>query len=206
MGTVAACKGGQMGCCTKDGGLPCGPQPGVDPVTPEDGTCQCDAPTADDTWQPGEMGTVAACKGGQMGCCTKDGGLPCGPQPGVDPVTPEESSKPYDCEAGYSNWEAGWSEDKKSWCCSNEQKGCPETTTPPAPPSEPYDCNAGYSNWEAGWSPDKKEWCCANKSMGCAEAASKPFDCDAGYSNWEAGWSEDKKGWCCTNEQKGCPK
>ncbi|CAK9014432.1 Uncharacterized protein SCF082_LOCUS12332 [Durusdinium trenchii] len=31
----------------------------------------------------------------------------------------------YDCNAGYSNWNSGWSSAKKSWCCSHENKGCP---------------------------------------------------------------------------------
>ena len=30
----------------------------------------------------------------------------------------------YDCEAGFSNWMQGWSDSKKDWCCSHEQKGC----------------------------------------------------------------------------------
>merc|ERR1711920_427434 len=34
------------------------------------------------------------------------------------------SSKPYDCNAGFANWMAGWSVAKKAWCCSNEGKGC----------------------------------------------------------------------------------
>ena len=79
----------------------------------------------------------------------------------------ETTSKPYDCEAGYSNWQDGWSDDKKAWCCDNEKKGCPETTPPPEASSKPYDCDAGYSNWEAGWSDDKKEWCCTNEQKGC---------------------------------------
>merc|ERR1711933_699609 len=28
------------------------------------------------------------------------------------------SSKPYDCNAGFANWMAGWSVAKKAWCCS----------------------------------------------------------------------------------------
>jgi len=29
----------------------------------------------------------------------------------------------FDCEAGLSEWEAGWSDAKKEWCCENEGKG-----------------------------------------------------------------------------------
>jgi len=31
----------------------------------------------------------------------------------------------YDCNAGFSNWMSGWSSAKKSWCCANQQRGCP---------------------------------------------------------------------------------
>lgn len=31
----------------------------------------------------------------------------------------------YNCQEGLSNWEAGWSGDKKGWCCSHQQIGCP---------------------------------------------------------------------------------
>merc|ERR1712007_135355 len=39
----------------------------------------------------------------------------------VPPEVP--GSEAFDCEAGYSNWEAGWSSPKKTWCCANKQKG-----------------------------------------------------------------------------------
>mmetsp|Transcript_79237 Transcript_79237/g.169761 ORF Transcript_79237/g.169761 Transcript_79237/m.169761 type:complete len:760 (+) Transcript_79237:66-2345(+) len=35
---------------------------------------------------------------------------------------------PYDCEAGYNNWQQGWADGKKSWCCANEDKGCPPSS------------------------------------------------------------------------------
>merc|ERR1712085_120493 len=76
---------------------------------------------------------------------------------------------PYDCNAGFSNWQAGWSVAKKAWCCQPASKGCPGgggcgTTR------APYDCNAGFSNWQAGWSVPKKAWCCQHASKGCPTA------------------------------------
>jgi len=53
--------------------------------------------------------------------CCKVHGKGC-PNQGGGCVT---SSKPYDCNAGFANWQAGWSVAKKAWCCSNEGKGCP---------------------------------------------------------------------------------
>jgi cell division protein FtsB len=98
------------------------------------------------------------------------------------------AAKPFDCDAGLSNWEKGWSDAKKEWCCQAESKGCP------------FDCEAGVDNWENGWSPDKKEFCCEHADVACK------FDCAAGFPNWELGWSEEKKEWCCTNKQtETCP-
>ncbi|CAK0788883.1 unnamed protein product [Prorocentrum cordatum] len=53
--------------------------------------------------------------------------------PAATPATPSTpsagtvASDPFDCEAGYSNWEAGWTKEKKEWCCKNEQLGCPDS-------------------------------------------------------------------------------
>jgi beta-glucosidase len=80
------------------------------------------------------------------------------------------ASEPYDCTAGYSNWQAGWSEEKKEWCCLNKNMACQPGR------SDPYDCEAGYSNWLAGWSDGKKKWCCENKERGCVESASEPAE------------------------------
>jgi len=35
--------------------------------------------------------------------------------------------KVYDCAAGFKNWIYGWSEAKKQWCCSHQERGCPGT-------------------------------------------------------------------------------
>ncbi|CAK0826419.1 unnamed protein product [Prorocentrum cordatum] len=40
------------------------------------------------------------------------------------------TSEPFDCDAGYSNWEAAWSDKKKEWCCDKKQMGC-TTKVPP---------------------------------------------------------------------------
>merc|ERR1719221_662800 len=117
----------------------------------------------------------------------------------------------FDCDAGLVNAAIGWSEPKKAWCCTNQQKGCALT--------EAYDCDAGFWNWPKGWSEEKKGWCCQNKQKACpgdpapqvpapAPVAPQPigesYDCDAGLANAAIGWSDPKKAWCCTNQQKGC--
>jgi len=118
------------------------------------------------------------------------------PQP-TSSTTLATTALPFDCNEGFGNWES-WSITKKSWCCTNEDKGCPTTQaptpppttqapptpppTPPTPPSTPpptppptppttalpYDCNAGVANWMVGWSAAKKAYCCQHGGKGCA--------------------------------------
>eukprot|EP00418_Pyrodinium_bahamense_P028895 CAMPEP_0179145710 /NCGR_PEP_ID=MMETSP0796-20121207/70320_1 /TAXON_ID=73915 /ORGANISM="Pyrodinium bahamense, Strain pbaha01" /LENGTH=512 /DNA_ID=CAMNT_0020846129 /DNA_START=27 /DNA_END=1565 /DNA_ORIENTATION=+ len=113
------------------------------------------------------------------------------------------TSIPYDCLAGYANWETSWGAGKKRWCCHHRSRGCPTST------AAPYDCIAGYANWEHGWSSGKKAWCCKHGGRGCAGATTTPayiaFDCNAGYSRWKQGWSSAKKLWCCDHGGRGCP-
>lgn len=104
-------------------------------------------------------------------------------------AVPANATEPFDCDAGLANWEKGWSDPKKEWCCKEKSMGCP------------FDCDAGVDNWEQGWADDKKEFCCEHTNVGCK------FDCDAGFPKWETGWSEEKKAWCCVNKQTPtCPE
>lgn len=107
---------------------------------------------------------------------------------GCRPDATMKTSLPYDCEAGFSNWEEGWSNTKKKWCCEHAKRGCE------------YDCNAGAHNWKKGWSDRKKDYCCRRENKGC------PFDCEAGYANMQSGWSFLKKAWCCEHKERGCPE
>merc|ERR1712228_512189 len=45
--------------------------------------------------------------------------------PPVQPILPPRPADPYNCNDGFANWMAGWPIPKKSWCCSNNGKGCP---------------------------------------------------------------------------------
>merc|ERR1712151_392108 len=54
------------------------------------------------------------------------------------------TSLPYDCEAGFAQWETTWSPAQQEFCCSTMGRGCPtvrpETipaTPPPTPPATP---------------------------------------------------------------------
>jgi len=77
----------------------------------------------------------------------------------------------WDCKAGYSNWQLGWSPLKIDWCCKNKQVACHST-------SPPFDCKAGVTHWQKGWSKKKKTWCCTYFVVGCAEDAHKNPDKD----------------------------
>jgi len=93
------------------------------------------------------------------------------PSPPTTTTTPG-TSLPYDCMAGFQNWQKGWSISKKAWCCTHQQKGCaPKTTTPPPTTALPYDCDAGIQNAAAGWSDAKNSYCCAKFQKGCAAPA-----------------------------------
>lgn len=84
----------------------------------------------------------------------------------------------FDCAAGYWNWQAAWSWEKKDWCCEQHGVGCPiMATTSPDPgttqqtTSQTYDCWAGYADSAVGWSVQKKRWCCLHGGRGCPPAA-----------------------------------
>jgi len=47
------------------------------------------------------------------------------PAPPVFQVPPAPvTSLPFDCNAGFVNWVAGWSWAKKAWCCAHANRGC----------------------------------------------------------------------------------
>merc|ERR1712027_107149 len=63
----------------------------------------------------------------QADCCSRRGmccvmpepqGCVAQPQPPVGPVDP------FNCADDYNEWQAGWSVDKKQWCCNSVHKGC----------------------------------------------------------------------------------
>jgi len=81
------------------------------------------------------------------------------------PPVPATTSFPYDCNAGYANWKAGWSIGKKGWCCAHGGRGCPISSTTTT--SCPWNCDEGFSNWAKGWSEPKKQFCCHKFGRGC---------------------------------------
>lgn len=119
---------------------------------------------------------------------------------------PFDPASVFDCKAGLSKWEKGWSILKKKWCCKTDKVAC-----------DPFDCDEDSSDWKSAWMPAKKEWCCSNRKVGCATtpgqattvaSATAPvtYACREGLAHWEQGWSQGKKDWCCAHEKLGCPE
>merc|ERR1719343_67146 len=108
-------------------------------------------------------------------CCRVHGkGCPgqaagCAPAAPPPPPAPQGPVDPYNCALGYVNWEAGWSLEKKRWCCNEHGKGCGHDGPAVA---NMYDCNAGTENWVKGWSENKKQWCCSHGYPSCPSDAS----------------------------------
>lgn len=103
-----------------------------------------------------------------MRCCMK-GYVACPVQTTTFvPVINSGPVDPYNCADGFLNWQAGWSTEKKVWCCNEHGKGCGSDAEVPA---AQYDCNAAMANWVKGWSEGKKTWCCARGSPTCPQDA-----------------------------------
>jgi hypothetical protein len=103
----------------------------------------------------------------------------------------------FDCQAGRDMWSSGWSESKKAYCCPRTHGLCSSGREHGS-----FDCDAALSNFERAWSKAKKDHCCSHEQKGCA--AHHQFDCDAALNNWKRAWSQEKKDWCCKHAGKGC--
>ncbi|CAE7229248.1 unnamed protein product [Symbiodinium natans] len=73
----------------------------------------------------------------------------------------------YDCDAGFSNWEHGWSGKKKIYCCKRFNKGC-----------QPYHCHH-LQEQSSMWPQEKRDYCCGHFQIGCAATTLSPLGCDA---------------------------
>eukprot|EP00428_Durinskia_dybowskii_P011689 CAMPEP_0170223976 /NCGR_PEP_ID=MMETSP0116_2-20130129/11689_1 /TAXON_ID=400756 /ORGANISM="Durinskia baltica, Strain CSIRO CS-38" /LENGTH=363 /DNA_ID=CAMNT_0010474681 /DNA_START=52 /DNA_END=1143 /DNA_ORIENTATION=- len=137
-------------------------------------------------------------------CCSKNG-----------QGCPTTTTVPFDCNAGWANWEAGWSAPKKEWCCERYGKACDpfdcNFANPDMWPQSKkdyccskagkgcYDCNSAVEHWENAWSSKKKEYCCQHGGKGCDR-----FDCDLDLANADNSWCPERRDWCCAQYHKGC--
>jgi len=192
-----------------------------------------DAPKLDDCPEDLKAKATAACQSddkGAMAACIYDvcasGKIEVGEEEmHVSEVDPES----YNC---LSNTPLNsWTQEKREWCCKEEQVGCPMTTT-----SKPYNCKTDLANSEVEWSAAKKIYCCAEEKLGCPKptvtttprptvttttvttvtttttrrtylpgqtTTTQLYDCLSG-ENMDA-WSRAKKAWCCAHDHVACP-
>jgi len=99
-------------------------------------------------------------------CCTR-GFVECPAQTTQEPIA-SGPVDPFNCADGVLNWQAGWSTQKKQWCCEQHGQGCGQDAEVAA---AEYDCNAAFANWVKGWSEGKKAWCCARGTKSCQSDA-----------------------------------
>jgi hypothetical protein len=162
--------------------------------------CGSGLATLDRDWSPSKK--AWCCKHQSLGCPESKAGPP--PSEEARPATaglkaaatevrlvapPELSVRPtesprFDCDAGLANFEWGWSDPKKEWCCHHKGKGCEDdgNTTRAADTTMAADTTTTLAT---------------TTSM----TVLKPFNCDFGLHNAPV----TKQRWCCTYERKGCP-
>lgn len=109
----------------------------------------------------------------QARCCIETrGAYGCKAVMATDIFTPRPGPvDPFNCGNDEAQWQSGWSDEKKSWCCNIHGKGCGGG---PALPATSYDCSAGAANWVKGWSTGKKTWCCSQDQKFCDEGLAGP--------------------------------
>jgi len=100
----------------------------------------------------------------------------------------------FDCAAGFDNWEVGWSDSKKDWCCDHARRGCPRAAL--APHRQPSHVTSLRKMARAAASPSPAP--VRDNTVG-------GFDCAQGFDDWVHAWDVDKKAWCCQHGGKGCP-
>mmetsp|Transcript_535 Transcript_535/g.1083 ORF Transcript_535/g.1083 Transcript_535/m.1083 type:complete len:761 (-) Transcript_535:69-2351(-) len=112
-----------------------------------------------------------------------------------------EQPELFDCKAGYSKWQTGWSVGKKAWCCANKNRGCAHDAgaeressaeSPEAPPLPPPPPPPPYPEALDGQQADG------------TTTTSEPFNCKVSANDWQRAWSSMKKGWCCVHAGVGC--
>ncbi|CAK0841351.1 unnamed protein product [Prorocentrum cordatum] len=118
------------------------------------------------------------------------------PPPG-EGETSTAPAEPYDCHADFADWETGWTEPRKEWCCKNY--GGPCAASAPQGEVQIYDCALDLETWEQSWDPEKKEWCCSSEHVGC-----EPYEC--GENEDPAGLDAAEIAWCCLHLSKHCPE
>jgi len=90
------------------------------------GCFSCDAPNLG--WTPPQIDYC--CKAKQVGCELSTPPSPPSSQVSAQPTLvksvagPQEPVSSFNCQEGLADWELGWSEAKKDWCCAHQSVAC----------------------------------------------------------------------------------
>lgn len=110
----------------------------------------------------------------------------------------------FDCDAGFINWQVGWSVSKRAWCCQQTGRACPimpgspqqQVTlvpqVPHAPPVRPLPPPPAPPPGAHG------------TPAGPVAPLVGGHNCAANFATWRLSWTPEKKAWCCEREGKGC--
>mmetsp|Transcript_37944 Transcript_37944/g.95288 ORF Transcript_37944/g.95288 Transcript_37944/m.95288 type:complete len:1714 (+) Transcript_37944:79-5220(+) len=101
----------------------------------------------------------------------------------------------FDCKAGVENWRRGWSDGKKTWCCSQQGVGCPDDATSTPLTSWPIKCSKGCNGrnvCEQVCSGEQKQTHACPKQEDCpldnlCPKGTAPKDCQ--FADW-GDWSD----------------
>jgi len=131
----------------------------------------------------------------------------------------------FDCEAGYDNWQRGWSKEKQTWCCESIGAAC--IGTRPLPGSdllprakeeeEEEEAIEILPVFSTSTTTETSTTTTSTSVTGTTTTVTTTtvttttitttamFNCWAGFENWKHGWSPQKKEWCCRTDGLGCP-
>lgn len=115
--------------------------------------------------------------------------------------------EPFDCEEGLANWQGGWSDSKKEWCCKFKDLFCKNHNYYRGKKDYNHDHSDADHYHNDGHAPTHMydHFHVGSDLDGpAAPKFSGPHDCAAGLNNWQDGWAKGKKEYCCRRFQLGC--
>jgi len=90
-------------------------------------------------------------------------------QAGAGELLSRDEEPTFQCKGNTERWQTEWSDQQKSFCCSNYRIGCTAGLADLRLKygATSYDCSAGAASWQRGWSRKKKDYCCRSINVGC---------------------------------------
>lgn len=110
-------------------------------------------------WPPAVARTTGWTTPKKQFCCQFEGKA-------CDPAV-ATTSPPFDCQAGFANWQQGWAPQKKGWCCQHAGRGCPGPSQAAAP---------GGGRPEGGGGPSLSFCCVGSRLASGGEGGHRGWD------------------------------